>query len=116
MNVVGAVRDAIRKCGRTVTLTKDEIEYSFTACIQPRSYNTITLTRPELTRFGKTDARQFTFYGPLDGGGELVEDGSVLVCGDESYRVTVCHDFWCLNERVFRWAVAHKLTAKEAEI
>ena len=109
MNAARAILDAIERCGGRCTLTLDNETHAFTACIQPRAYDTQARTQGELSRFGRVDPRQFVYYGPLKDGGELVGEGAVIEYGGGRYEILLCHDFSWRGEALFRWAVAQKL-------
>lgn len=109
MTAVQALRMAIARCGREVSITHGGAEYRFIAALQPRSYDTQMLTKDGQSRGGRVDPRQFVYYGPLENGGQWVEEGTVLSCADGQYRISLCHDFYCRETPAFRWAVARKL-------
>ncbi len=109
MDAVEAIRHAIRQCGREVCLCKGTDTYRFTACIVPNPYSTMQESQYPRSRFGMEDDRRYLYYGPLLGGGELVDDGSILAAEDGQYAISMCHDFYYRENKMFRWAIARKI-------
>ncbi len=105
MELQSAIRNALQALGGEVRLEKAGAAYRFFACIQPDAYQTQEGSRPLQTRFGKTDLRQYLYYGPLENGGELVEDGMLLRQGETAYLVQLCCDFCWQGKPVYRRAV-----------
>lgn len=105
MEIQADIRNALQALGGEVSLEKDGAVYLFSACIQPDAYQTQEGSRSPQTRFGKADPRQYLYYGPLENGGELVEDGTLLKQGETVYLVQLCHDFFWQGKAVYRRAV-----------
>lgn len=109
MQALDIIRAAIRYCGCEVELTVNSQTFRFAACIQPLSYNLQTDSRPLTSRFGQEDTRQFVYYGPVDGGGEFAEEGSLIHANQQVFVLSPCHDFCFQGKPVFRRALAKKV-------
>ncbi len=97
---------ALAAIGSPCTLSTPQGERVFYACIQPRGYATQARTREERTPFGWADPREYTYFGPVEGGGELVERGSLLENAQGRFQLRLVQDFYWQGQPVLRQGVA----------
>ena len=97
---------ALAAIGSPCTLSTPQGDRVFYACIQPQGYATQARTREQRTPFGWADPREYAYFGPLEGGGELVGRGSVIETAQGRFQIRLVHDFYCRGQAILRRGVA----------
>ena len=97
---------ALAAIGSPCTLSTLQGDRVFYACIQPQGYATQARTREQQTPFGWADPREYAYFGPLEGGGELVERGSILENSQGKFLIRLVQDFDYRGTAVLRRGVA----------
>ena len=101
-----AVLAALAAVGSPCTLHTPQGDRVFDACLQPSGYATQARTREERTPFGWNDPREYAYFGPVEGGGELVERGSILENVQGRFQIRLTHVFYVRGRPVLRQGVA----------
>lgn len=112
MDTLKAIQQAIARCGRPVQVGAA----SFTACIFPRLHTNLTFQPQKQTVFGRQDPREYLYYGPVDGGGELVAVGSLLAAGQDLFVVLICEDFYWQGQPAYRWAALKRMEEEDGPV
>ena len=108
-----ALLRAIQCCGGPVEIQGEDGSYRFTACVQPRKYDSRQGQAAQPDPFGWSSPKRYNYYGPLTGGGELVTEGALLTACGKTFLVEAAHNQFFQGQAVYRKAVLRECFREE---
>lgn len=105
MNVPHAISNLIRSVGRSVHLTKNNVDYSFLAYFNPIRNSSASVTRVEN---GTLSDQKFLVICSALEDGALLDVNDVFLCDGENYFVESASTMFFGSDPAYRWAVAVK--------
>lgn len=105
MNVPHAISNLIRAVGRSVHLTKNNVDYSFLAYCNPIRNSSASVTRVEN---GTLSDQKFLVICSALEDGALLDVNDVFLCDGENYFVESASTMFFGYDPAYRWAVAVK--------